>query len=154
MAVLNPNNWHWVDKNTLPWSQEYFKQRFTGFQMESPSEDGLVYTVVEVSKVDGDSNVSQRKGKPICYFDLNLEFSVRVGNKDEDDNDEENENDEGSLVLPEFMHDETEFEMKLNGFKNQRLEELVRREFLSKLKDELLKYQDDLLRTHAPDLRG
>lgn len=127
--------------------------------MESSSEDGLVYTVVKVSNVSGDSNVSQRKGKPICYFDLNLEFLVRAdrGEDDNDDSSSESGNDksdEGSLVLPEFMHDETEFEMRLNGFKNQELEELVRREFLSKLKEELLKYQDDLLRTHAPDLRG
>ncbi|KAG0654718.1 hypothetical protein C6P45_003290, partial [Maudiozyma exigua] len=115
MVVLNPNNWHWVDKNTLPWTKEYFNDKIKGFEVKSSNDQSpIIYKISEVKNVSGDSNVSQRKGKPICYFDLNIELSLAVVTSD--DNNEEDQT--GTILLPEFMHDETDFEIRINGLSN------------------------------------
>lgn len=145
MVVLNPNNWHWVDKNTLPWSKDFFQQRLA--DLETVSGDGKHRIVLtKVTSVSGDSNVSQRKGKPICYFDLQLSLAVRILLLET-----EEELASGSLEIPEFMHDETDFETKFQDFKE--FESLVRAEFYPRVHSVLLEYQPTLIREHSKDLQ-
>lgn len=145
MAVLNPNNWHWVDKNTLPWTKDYFNQRLTNYEITS--KDGKhTIKVTKVSSISGDSNVSQRKGKPICYFDLKLDMSVAIVN------DEEEEDKTGTIVVPEFMHDDEDFEINATGF-NSEGNHLVKSDFIPALRLYLLQYQKDLLKNHSQDLQ-
>ncbi|QLQ79863.1 hypothetical protein HG537_0C05120 [Torulaspora globosa] len=145
MVVLNPNNWHWVDKNTLPWTKGYFEQNLC--DLEIICEDGKHKIILtKVTSVSGDSNVSQRKGKPICYFDLRLTFAVKILQIESED-----ELANGSLEIPEFMHDETEFEIKYQDFKE--FEQLVRSEFYPKIHGILLEYQPTLIREHSKDLQ-
>lgn len=146
MAVLNPNNWHWVDKNTLPWTKEYFDENIKGLEIPSGASE-CMYRIVEVSKVAGDSNVSQRKGKPICYFDLSVEFKLDVI-----PNADDAERSSGSISLPEFMHDDPDFEIRTSGLSNE-LAGQVAREFLPDFRKLLLEYQVDLLKTHSQDLQ-
>ncbi|CCF56254.1 hypothetical protein KAFR_0A08200 [Kazachstania africana CBS 2517] len=136
MVVLNPNNWHWVDKNTLPWTVQYFNDNFQNFKYQD-------FIISSVIKVDGDSNVSQRKGKPICYFDLQLEFAVRCEKEDGDD-------EEGKIVVPEFMHDETDFEIKIDEFSGKKDQ---RNDFINEFRSKLLQYQNDLITEHSKDLQ-
>lgn len=149
MVVLNPNNWHWVDKNTLPWTKEYFNDKIKGFEVKSSNDQSpIIYKICEIKNVSGDSNVSQRKGKPICYFDLNIELSLAVVTSD--DNDEEDQT--GTILLPEFMHDETDFEIRINGLSNDIIKQ-VNESFIPVFRNILLQYQTDLLQTHSQDLK-
>ncbi|CAB4253582.1 similar to Saccharomyces cerevisiae YNL281W HCH1 Heat shock protein regulator that binds to Hsp90p and may stimulate ATPase activity [Maudiozyma barnettii] len=153
MAVLNPNNWHWVDKNTLPWTKSYFDDKIKGFEVKKDSAAGSGYRIVEINKITGDSNVSQRKGKPICYFDLNIELKLEVFESSSEEEDEDEDNDlNGTVILPEFAHDDTDFEIKISGLSND-ITKQVNQDFIPDLRTVLLQYQKDLLETHSQDLR-
>ncbi|KOG96897.1 Hch1p [Saccharomyces eubayanus] len=152
MVVLNPNNWHWVDKNTLPWSKDYLNGKLTS--LSTVCSDGKSkIELTQVSSITGDSNVSQRKGKPICYFDLQLSMSVKVTNLDTDENNEDDDGvlADGKLEIPEFMHDESDFPILSQGF--DAFDGLVRSEFVPKVLETLLMYQDDLIKEHSKDVQ-
>lgn len=138
MAVLNPNNWHWIDKNTLPWSKEYFNDKFGTMNVELGEE--RVVTVRSVV-VNGDSNVSQRKGKPICYFDLHITMEVYVGDENV-----------ASVDIPEFMHDDMDFEVRLNCTDGDVRGDL-NKQFVPQLYKLMEQYQKDLLEEHSRDLQ-
>lgn len=145
MVVLNPNNWHWVDKNTLPWTKTYFDQSLSDLQVVS--EDGKHKVILsKVTNVSGDSNVSQRKGKPICYFDLQLSLAIKILELDT-----ENELASGSLNIPEFMHDDPDFEVQYQDLNDYR--GLVKNEFYPRLHEILLQYQPTLIEEHSKDLQ-
>lgn len=145
MVVLNPNNWHWVDKNTLPWTKEYLERTLTN--LEVVSADGKHRIVLtKITDVTGDSNVSQRKGKPICYFDLQVSMAVGVL-----DGESSEELTAGVLSIPEFMHDESEFEQQYRDFKE--FEPLVREQFYPRVRELLLQYQPTLIKEHLRDLQ-
>ena len=79
MALHNPNNWHWVSKNTSQWAQEWFQENLT--QLEA--QDGEVTAKIsKVLSMDGDVDVSQRKGKVITIYDVKLvlEYSGTLRN--------------------------------------------------------------------------
>jgi hypothetical protein len=77
MVLHNPNNWHWVNKNALEWAHEYFSEKLVGL---AASKGELSARVDKVSGVEGDCDVSQRKGKVITLFDVKvrLEFSGKL----------------------------------------------------------------------------
>lgn len=140
VVVVNPNNWHWVEKNTLSWSQSYFKEKLPQLQIE---EDGHRVVVTDVSNVRGDSNVSQRKGKPICYFDLEISLTVAVKHGTE-------ELISGSLRVPELTHDEEpKIQMDSSFGEHQTL---LEKQFYPILLKALSQYQPDLIRAHGGDL--
>lgn len=151
MAVLNPNNWHWVDKNTLPWTKQYLNEKFVNYGI---TENNTTIKIIQINRINGDSNVSQRKGKPICYFDLELEFKLNVTNpqKNEENENENEEEESGTLHIPEFMHDDTEPLININGF-NQFNSTLIQTSFIPAFKTLLLQYQNDLLEEHSNDLQ-
>lgn len=69
----NVNNWHWVDKNCLPWAKEYFTEKLQN--LENTFDD----TTIKITKVTvrGDCDLNQRKGQVIHIYDLSftLEWS-------------------------------------------------------------------------------
>jgi activator of HSP90 ATPase len=74
MVLHNPNNWHWVSKDVSGWTKEWLEKDLTGVS----AEDGSVSAKIDnVMSMDGDVDVSQRKGKVITIFDvkLKLEYS-------------------------------------------------------------------------------
>ena len=71
MVLHNPNNWHWVNKDAAPWAQEYLEQTLTKIS----AEDGdLSAKITKLVSMDGDVDVSQRKGKVITIFDVKLQL--------------------------------------------------------------------------------
>lgn len=74
MVLHNPNNWHWVNKDAREWAQKYFNDKLT---VLSASQGDVSAKIDKVLSVEGDVDVSQRKGKVITLFDvkLRLEFS-------------------------------------------------------------------------------
>jgi activator of HSP90 ATPase len=76
MVLHNPNNWHWVNKDVSPWAKDFLEKELIGLA----AEDGEVTAKVDsISSMDGDVDVSQRKGKVITLFDvkLKLDYSGR-----------------------------------------------------------------------------
>ena len=74
MVLHNPNNWHWVNKDVSGWAREYLDKDLT----QISAENGDVSAKIDkVASMDGDVDVSQRKGKVITIFDgkLKLEYS-------------------------------------------------------------------------------
>ena len=71
MVLHNPNNWHWVNKDVSEWAREYLTGKLT--QIEASKGDDSV-RVMSISSMDGDVDVSQRKGKVITLFDVKLQL--------------------------------------------------------------------------------
>ena len=120
MALHNPNNWHWVNKDVRTWTQDYLTKELVG--LKASKEDGTSAEVSKILNMDGDVDVSQRKGKVITIFDvrLQLEFTgkvpVKVEKKEDETEDEEasQEGDTkevtGTITIPEVAHDTEEDE--------------------------------------------
>jgi activator of HSP90 ATPase len=116
MALHNPNNWHWVNKDVRPWAQDWLSSELVG--LKASKEDGTSAEVSKVLSVDGDCDVSQRKGKVITIFDvrLQLEYTGKVPVKGEKVEGEEatQEGDtkdvSGTITIPEVAHDTEEDE--------------------------------------------
>jgi len=71
MVLHNPNNWHWVNKDASEWAKSYLEKNLFGLS----AEDGDVSVKIsKVQSMDGDVDVSQRKGKVITLFDVKLQL--------------------------------------------------------------------------------
>lgn len=116
MALHNPNNWHWVNKDVRAWTQDHLSKELVG--LKASKEDGTSAEVSRIMSMDGDVDVSQRKGKVITIFDvrLQLEYTGKVPVKAEksDDSEASSEGDTkevtGSITIPEVAHDTEEDE--------------------------------------------
>lgn len=71
MVLHNPNNWHWVNKDVSGWVREYLDKDLPQISAE---QDGVTAKVDKVISMDGEADVSQRKGKVITLFDLKLKL--------------------------------------------------------------------------------
>lgn len=69
MVLHNPNNWHWVNKDVSDWAREWFNENLLKLEVE---KDGVKVKISKVQSMDGDVDVSQRKGKVITIFDVKL----------------------------------------------------------------------------------
>lgn len=71
MPIHNPNNWHWVNKDVREWAKEYLEKSLVGLSAE---QGDVTAKVSKVLSMDGDVDVSQRKGKVITLFDVKLQL--------------------------------------------------------------------------------
>jgi activator of HSP90 ATPase len=76
MVLHNPNNWHWVNKDASEWAQGYLEQTLTKLSAE---EGEVSAKITKVIAMNGDVDVSQRKGKVITLFDVKLELEYEGG---------------------------------------------------------------------------
>ncbi|EGV62244.1 hypothetical protein PSN45_000965 [Yamadazyma tenuis] len=141
MVVHNPNNWHWVDKNCLPWSKEYFTSEFVNTEVE---KDSYKFTLSSVNSVEGDCDVTQRKGRVLCIYDMTLTFGI-TGSKDE-------ESFSGTITVPEFIHDQEEDDYVFN-VSSESCNSEIKSLFLPVLKQKLMKFQGDLIKAHEKDVQ-
>eukprot|EP01127_Copromyxa_protea_P002095 TRINITY_DN11987_c0_g1_i1.p1 TRINITY_DN11987_c0_g1~~TRINITY_DN11987_c0_g1_i1.p1 ORF type:complete len:339 (-),score=80.68 TRINITY_DN11987_c0_g1_i1:66-1082(-) len=77
----NVGNWHWSEKDLLP----FFKQALPSEVEETNLEsDNAKATVTKVDRIDGDFNAMNRKGKTIFVWDLTLAIKWKgtVGEKE------------------------------------------------------------------------
>jgi activator of HSP90 ATPase len=77
MVLHNPNNWHWVNKDVSGWTREYLQENLSTIEAE---ENGVSAKVEKVLSMDGDVDVSQRKGKVITLFDVKLQLEYEGAN--------------------------------------------------------------------------
>lgn len=101
-------------------------------------------TLTGVDSVTGDCDVTQRKGKVLCIYDMKVTFSVS-GQKDGDDF-------TAKITIPEFVHDQEEdeyvFEIDAESNKVE-----IRKHFVPVLKVKLMKFQNDLIKAHEKDVQ-
>lgn len=67
--ATNVNNWHWTERDATNWSSEKLKSLLVGLSVEN--EEGMC-EVTEVSKVEGEASINNRKGKLIFFYEWNL----------------------------------------------------------------------------------
>lgn len=71
MVLHNPNNWHWVNKDVREWARQYLDGDLVGISAE---DNGASAKIDKIVSMDGDVDVSQRKGKVITLFDVKLQL--------------------------------------------------------------------------------
>lgn len=147
MVLHNPNNWHWVDKNCLPWAKQYFSEKLL-----VKAEDGN--TSVEVTKlndVDGDCDVCQRKGKVIAIYDMHLELSFEGKTGDEEVT--------GRIKVPEIMYnteeDEFQFTISIDNDTSSKdpVKALVRAKIVPQLRKQFIKFSNDVIEANGKDIQ-
>jgi activator of HSP90 ATPase len=76
MVLHNPNNWHWVNKDVSGWTRQWLEDTLTKLEVQNGD---VKAKISKVQSMDGDVDVSQRKGKVITIFDVKLvlEYSGR-----------------------------------------------------------------------------
>ncbi|CAN3374088.1 hypothetical protein DIURU_000539 [Diutina rugosa] len=148
MVVNNPNNWHWVDKNCLQWSREYFNQVLKGLEANG---DGAETAVTSVNKVDGDVDVSQRKGKVISLFNLALTIGFKAKDKDGEC--------QGTINVPELAYDtdadEIQFDINIHNESSstERFRAVAKKLLVPALRDVLSRFGKDLIIANAGDIQ-
>ncbi|XP_068456415.1 activator of 90 kDa heat shock protein ATPase homolog 1b isoform X2 [Clinocottus analis] len=67
--ATNVNNWHWTERDATSWSSDKLRALLLGLSVQS--EDGHC-EVTEVSKVEGEASINNRKGKLIFFYEWSL----------------------------------------------------------------------------------
>ena len=151
MAVQNPNNWHWVDKNCIEWAKKYFNDKLIGVST-SEDKDATKYSKINsISSFEGDCEVNQRKGKVISLFDLRtvLLISGHV----------EDEKFEGSISIPEIAFDSEidEYQFEISIYKETskltEIKPVIRESLLPKLREIFQTFGKDLLFANGNDIQ-
>ncbi|CAM1506445.1 Fc.00g060860.m01.CDS01 [Cosmosporella sp. VM-42] len=149
MVLHNPNNWHWVNKDVGPWAKNWFDENLTKVEVE----DGEVKArISKVQSMDGDVDVSQRKGKVITIFDVKLVLEYSGSTPGEDDV-------SGTITVPEVAHDteEDEYVFDVDIFseskEKQPVKDLVRTKLVPLLRKEFQKLAPALIAEHGKDIQ-
>lgn len=69
--ATNVNNWHWTEKNAGPWSKDRLKELFSDLKI---AQNGIVCSITEVEKVDGEASANNRKGKLIFFYEWDIKL--------------------------------------------------------------------------------
>jgi len=59
-------NWHWKNKNVTRWATEWFERELVTISVNGDKE-GEVVSVSEVTEVEGDAELGQRKSKYVGH---------------------------------------------------------------------------------------
>ncbi len=151
MVLHNPGNWHWVSKNLQAWAKQWFGENL----MVSSDRDGVQVSVVRVADQQGDVDVSQRKGKVICLFDVALTLDV-VGRKKDAEGEEEEV--KGTINIPEVAHDteqdEYVFDVSLDESAfTATVKDIIRKNIQPILRERLSTFGDTLREKHAQSIQ-
>ncbi|KAK3210352.1 hypothetical protein GRF29_44g2414617 [Pseudopithomyces chartarum] len=149
MVLHNPNNWHWVNKDVSGWAKEYLTNELAQISAE---EDGVSARVDSLMSMDGDVDVSQRKGKVITIFDVKLKLEYKGKNK-------EGEEASGTITVPEVAHDteEDEYVFEVDIYSDdkskQPVKDLVRSKIIPQLRKSFAKLGPALMAEHGKDIQ-
>ncbi|KAM4690873.1 activator of 90 kDa heat shock protein ATPase homolog 1 [Rhinophrynus dorsalis] len=70
--ATNVNNWHWTERDATGWSTDKLKELLMGVRVES--EEGTC-EVTEVSKLEGEASINNRKGKLIFFYEWDIKLN-------------------------------------------------------------------------------
>lgn len=96
-----------------------------------------------MDSINGDCDVTQRKGKVKCIFDLNLVFAISGTLNEEEFN--------GTVTIDEFMHDldDDEYNFIINSSNTSE----IKKHLIPVLKSKLMNFQPDLIKAHEKDVQ-
>ncbi|XP_043930620.1 activator of 90 kDa heat shock protein ATPase homolog 1 isoform X2 [Protopterus annectens] len=69
--ATNVNNWHWTERDVSSWSTEKLKELLQAVVVKN--EDGSC-EVSEVSSLDGEASINNRKGKLIFFYEWTIKL--------------------------------------------------------------------------------
>ncbi|KAK5111379.1 hypothetical protein LTR62_005220 [Meristemomyces frigidus] len=152
MALHNPNNWHWVNKDVRPWTQDYLTKELVGLKA---SKGEVSAEISKVLSMDGDVDVSQRKGKVITIFDVRLQLEyigkVPVKAADTTEGQEDDTKDvSGTITIPEVAHDTAEDDSDAS---KEPVKDLVRKELTPQIRKRLQTLAPKLISEHGKDIQ-
>jgi activator of HSP90 ATPase len=149
MVLHNPNNWHWVNKDASSWTKAYLDESIKEIKAE---ENGVTAQLDKVISMDGDVDVSQRKGKVITIFDVKLVIEYSGTTKDDEDV-------SGTITIPEVAHDteENEYVFDIDIYSDASskapVKDLVRSKIVPQLRKEFAKLVPALVNEHGKDIQ-
>ena len=89
-------NWHWKNKNVTPWAKEWLQTELT--KLSVTGDNGESVSIAEVTSVEGDVELGQRKSKLLTIFDCDVRAkwtgTTSSGTQVE-----------GTLHIPEISHE-------------------------------------------------
>ncbi len=142
-TIVNPNNWHWVEKSCIPWAKQYLTDNLSKVTVE---KDDYKATVTNVGPITGDCDITQRKGRVRCLIELAANFVVKVEKEGGEDS-------TFDISLPEFEHDQLDedyhFQIK-NG--NPEYKNFLRTYVIPEVLTVFKSFQPDLLEDHRKTL--
>lgn len=150
MVVHNPNNWHYVEKNCIDWSRQWFKEKVVGVEAESEDKSQNA-KISSVTSVEGDAIVAQKRGKVISLFDLKLALAY-TGKVAETEV-------KGSITVPEVAYDseEDDYQFQVSVFsensENSQIKDVIKKKIVPQLRSIFIQFRADLLSTHASDIQ-
>ncbi|KAJ3091420.1 hypothetical protein HK100_007181 [Physocladia obscura] len=142
----NVNNWHWVEKNCMPWAKEFVSAQLTGLR----DGNGSVETT-GVTGFGGDADINQRKGKLITVYDLTFAITWIASFED-------GKSVSGRINVPEFMHDTDPDSLVTEvSTENQDPDSLAARETVIKvivplIKDKLRNFSVEMITNNGKDV--
>lgn len=136
MAVTNPNNWHWVDKNCLEWARGYFEHSLVGIEKSGVK-------LVKIEALEGDCEVCQRKGKVISLYDMKLVVEY------------ESATCKGTITVPEVMYDteEDEYQFQIDERVDEPTRKTIRSEVVPAMREVLKDFGPTLINVHGSDIQ-
>lgn len=149
MVLHNPNNWHWVNKDVGSWAKDYLEKDLTALSVE---DDGVSAKIDRLISMDGDVEVSQRKGKVITIYDVKLQLEYSGKNK-------EGQEASGTITVPEVAHDTEEdeyvFDIDLYADETSKrpVKDLVRAKLVPQLRQHFSRLTEALVAEHGKDIQ-
>ncbi|KAI8141729.1 activator of Hsp90 ATPase [Fennellomyces sp. T-0311] len=144
----NVNNWHWVNKNCLNWTQAYFTEQLIGLEAE---KNGNKVKITKLDECTGDVDLNQRKGKIITIYDVQLKLSWEGTTSDGTEA-------TGKILVPEVAHDtdadDYVFDISMNDESSakQPLREVIRKALTPLLCKKFEAFSGDLIKQHGADV--
>lgn len=137
MAVTNPNNWHWVDKNCIEWAKSYFEHKLVDL------DSGNGVKVTKIRSLGGDCEVCQRKGKVISLYDMVLVLEYVSGTH------------KGTITVPEVMYDTEpeEYQFQLDDKVDDESRLAIKNGLIPKIRDVLVDFGPTLINVHGSDIQ-
>ncbi|CAL8392208.1 activator of 90 kDa heat shock protein ATPase homolog 1 [Gadus morhua] len=70
--ATNVNNWHWTERDVTAWSTDKLTELLVGCRVE---RDGASCRLTDVTKLEGEASINNRKGKLIFFYEWVIKAS-------------------------------------------------------------------------------
>jgi len=146
-------NWHWKSKHVMPWARQWFERELVTLSVKGDGDE--VVGVEQVTSVEGDVELGQRKSKLITIFDCNIQLKWAGTASD-------GTSVTGTLNIPEVSHETTvdglsdyTFDWSLTTTSSgpvDALYKLARTRLATAFETKLSEFPSALIDTHGKDL--
>lgn len=100
----NVGNWHWVEKDQMPWVKSTFATRCKGVPLLDGGDADI--SIVKSVHVKGEATVNVRKGKTLHLYDLDLKVKFKGSFRGEEA--------VGTIHMPDVSYGDTSDEWEMN----------------------------------------